>query len=187
MGPDWIHEVEFDGWRTQIHVVGDEHGLYSKKGADLTQRFGQLGWIARAIPAKDAIIDCELMACDDTGMPSFRSLMDLGNRATLVLVAFDLLHLNGVRLTPIPINERKAILQTMVARIGSPYLQFSEAFDDPVELLQTCEKMAFEGIVSKRRESSYRSGPTRDWLKIKTAAWRLSNQDRGEMFQKSRN
>ena len=43
--------------------------------------------------------------------------------------------------------------------------------------------MDLEGIVSKRRESAYRPGPTRDWLKIKTASWRAANRDRGEMFR----
>ena len=52
--------------------------------------------------------------------------------------------------------------------------------------LASCHKMGFEGIVSKRRASAYRSGPTRDWLKIKTAAWRAANGDRGEMFDKRR-
>jgi ATP-dependent DNA ligase len=51
-------------------------------------------------------------------------------------------------------------------------LQFSGAFDDPFELLKTCQNMNLKGIVSKRKASAYRSGPTRDWLKIKTAAWR---------------
>jgi ATP-dependent DNA ligase len=46
--------------------------------------------------------------------------------------------------------------------------------------------MNLEGIVSKRRDSAYRPGPTRDWLKIKTASWRAANRDRREMFEKKR-
>jgi ATP-dependent DNA ligase len=60
----------------------------------------------------------------------------------------------------------------------------SRLFDDPIRLLAAGEKMQLEGIVSKRRESAYRSGTTRDWLKIKTAAWREANRDRYEHFQK---
>jgi len=48
------------------------------------------------------------------------------------------------------------------------------------------ERMGLEGIVSKRRQSAYRSGPTRDWIKVKTAVWREANRDRGEMFAKNR-
>jgi len=57
-------------------------------------------------------------------------------------------------------------------------------FNDPVKLLETCERMGLEGIISKRRESPYHSGPTRDWLKIKTSAWRAANRNRFELLTK---
>ena len=53
-------------------------------------------------------------------------------------------------------------------------LQFSGDFDAPIALLHTCQRMNLEGIVSKRRESAYRSGPTKDWLKVKTSALRTA-------------
>jgi ATP-dependent DNA ligase len=46
------------------------------------------------------------------------------------------------------------------------------------------EKLGLEGIVSKRQDSFYRSGPTKEWLKVKTAAWRAANRDRWEMFER---
>jgi hypothetical protein len=58
-----------------------------------------------------------------------------------------------------------------------------EAFFRFLDVLETCKRMNIEGIVTKRRESAYRPGPTRDWLKIKTASWRAANRDRWEMFQ----
>ena len=63
-------------------------------------------------------------------------------------------------------------------------LQFSADCDDPYQLLAAGETMNLEGIVSKRKDSAYRSGPTRDWIKVKTAAWRAANRDRSEMFKK---
>jgi bifunctional non-homologous end joining protein LigD len=163
-------------WRAQLHVEGHGFTLYTKSGADYSKRLNQIAYIALA---KTAILHCELVACDHTGLPCFRTLMDLGNKATLCLIAFDLLHIEGVRLTPIPIEDRKAILQTLVAKAASPYLQFADGFEDPAELLNACARLDFEGIVSKRKGSPYRSGPTRDWLKIKTAAWRAANVKRG--------
>lgn len=68
-----------------------------------------------------------------------------------------------------------------------PFHPDAIAFDDPLGLLETCENMGLEGIVSKRRASPYRSGPTRDWLKVKTAAWRAENTQRFELLKKSRN
>jgi len=183
-GPDWIHEVKFDGWRAQVHVNDGEATVYSRKGADITRRFRSIRSVVEAIPARSAILDCELVACDDAGMPNFRTLMELGNRAPLCLWCFDILHLNGVRLMPMPLEQRKAILADLVALADTQHLQFSGDFEEPFKLLETCQRMKLEGIVSKRRGSSYQPGRTRDWLKIKTAAWRQENRSRWEMFQK---
>ena len=184
-GPEWLHEVKFDGWRMQLQVDGDQTALYSKNAADYTRRFRALHVTVSRLPVKNAIIDCELVACDETGTPSFKTLMELGNKApALCLWCFDLLHLNGVRITPLPLVERKALLADLVAMVGDKHLQFSGDFDDPTALLHTCQRMNLEGIVSKRRESAYRSGPTRDWVKIKMATWRAENRGRWEMFEK---
>ena len=186
VGPDWLHEVKFDGWRMQLHVENGSATLYSKNGADFTTRFRALRLVLEPIPARSAIIDCELVACDDSGMPCFQTLMTLGNKASaLCLWCFDLLHLNGERITPLPLTERKALLAGIVKRAGDKHLQLSGEFADPFALLETCKKMNLEGIVSKRKQSAYRSGPTRDWLKIKTATWRAANRNRWEMFGRS--
>jgi bifunctional non-homologous end joining protein LigD len=151
-----------------------------------TRRFRALKPVIESIAAKNAIIDCELVACADTGMPSFRTLMEPGNKApALCLWCFDLLVLDGVRLMPIPLVRRKAILADLINATNDEHLQFSGDFDDPVKLLGACQRMNLEDIVSKRRESAYRPGPTRDWLKIKTATWRAANSDRYELFAKS--
>ena len=184
VGPDWLHEVKFDGWRVQLHIENRSATLYSKNGADFTKRFRALRPTIEAIPIKSAIIDCELVACDETGMPCFKTLMTLGNKApALCLWCFDLLVFDGVRLMPLPLVQRKAILSDLVHRLNDKHLQFSGDFDDPLQLLETCKKMNLEGIVSKRKESAYRSGPTRDWLKIKTATWRSANRDWWELFE----
>ena len=66
--------------------------------------------VLESIPARSAIIDCELVACDESGMPCFQTLMTLGNKAPgLCLWFFDLLALDGVRLMPLPLVERKAL------------------------------------------------------------------------------
>jgi bifunctional non-homologous end joining protein LigD len=186
-GPEWLHEVKFDGWRMQLHVDDDQAFLYSKNGTDYTKRFRALQPILERLPVKNTIIDCELVACDESGMPCFKTLMELGNKApALCLWCFDLLHLNGVRITPLTLVERKALLANLVLTVGDKRLQFSGDFPDPLALLRTCQRMGLEGIVSKRKDSAYRSGPTRDWLKVKTATWRTENRGRWELFEKKR-
>jgi ATP-dependent DNA ligase len=183
-GPEWLHEVKFDGWRAQLHIDQGQATLFSKGGADITKRFRSLRTALCEIPCRQAIIDCELVACGPDGMPCFRTLMDQGDQAPLALWAFDLLQLDGVRLTPIGLEDRRDHLAGLIAATDSERIQFSGAFDDPHALLKTCEKMNLEGIVSKRRGSSYQSGPTRHWLKTKTAAWRAANTKRFELLRK---
>jgi bifunctional non-homologous end joining protein LigD len=101
------------------------------------------------------------------------------------LWCFDLLSLDGARVMPLPLTQRKAMLADLIAAADDEHLQFSGDFNDPNKLLETCRKMHLEGIVSKRRDSAYRPGPTRDWLRIKTASWRAANRNRWELFQKT--
>ena len=184
IGPEWLHEAKLDGYRAQVHVENGSATLFSRNGADLTKRFRAIRSTIEGIPAKSAIIDCELVACGPDGLPCFRTLMELGNQApALCLWCFDLLFLDGVRITPMPLTQRKAMLNELVNAADDDRLQFSGEFADPERLLAAGEKTKLEGIVSKRRDSAYRSGKTRDWLKIKTASWRAANRDRWEMFQ----
>jgi len=57
-------------------------------------------------------------------------------------------------------------------------------FDDGAKLLQAAERHRLEGIVSKRQASAYSSGPSRDWVKAKTARWREANRQRWRLFEK---
>ena len=99
----------------QVHIEDGAATLYSKNGADITRRFRSLRPALARVPVKSAIVDCELVACDETGMPSFRSLMNLGNKApALCLWCFDLLSLDGARITPLPLVERRALLSDVI-------------------------------------------------------------------------
>ena len=70
----------------------------------------------------------------------------------------------------------------LVSHTEIPCLHLVQAFNDGAKLLHAAERMELEGIVSKRRGAAYRSGDCRDWRKVKTAAWREANRERGRMF-----
>jgi bifunctional non-homologous end joining protein LigD len=184
-GAEWLHEVKFDGFRAQVHVEEGNVMIYSRKGADMTRLFRRLKDRLVAIPADSVIIDCEIVACDESGQPDFRALMRNAKDCDLCLWAFDLLSIDGMPVMDKPLFQRRTALNELLIETDEQGLQFSAAFDDPVKLLTAAERMGLEGIVSKRRESVYRSGPTSDWMKIKTAAWREVNRDRGELFRKT--
>jgi bifunctional non-homologous end joining protein LigD len=96
---------------------------------------------------------------------------------------FDLLHRDEDDLTEVPLIMRKQLLARLVGR-DFPCLHPVQTFEDGAKLLEAAERHGLEGIVSKRQASAYRSGPSRDWVKTKTTAWRAANRDRWKAFQR---
>jgi bifunctional non-homologous end joining protein LigD len=94
--------------------------------------------------------------------------------------------MDGEDLRPLPLVERRAILQDLLRSKRASTLRFSEEFLDPIALLSAAEGMGLEGVVSKRRDQPYKSGESKGWIKVKTATWREENRDRFEMFEKHR-
>ena len=137
-------------------------------------------------------IDGEICLCDSHGRPDFRALMRVAHRkpadeAELSFHAFDLLQINATDLKPKPLVERRKRLMGLVERLTEtvPVLYLPDQFANGLELLTMCDKMHLEGIVSKRLDRPYVSGPTKDWLKVKCTAWKEASRWRAEVFEKS--
>jgi ATP-dependent DNA ligase len=110
------------------------------------------------------------VACDDNGVASFDLIRHQRASESIFLYAFDLIELNGDDLRRDPLEGRKAMLASIVYK-ASTGIRFNEHIegDGPTVFAHAC-KMGLEGIVSKRKDSSYRSGRSPDWLKMKNAA-----------------
>ena len=160
-----------------VNLSAEAITIYSRKGGDMTQRFRRLKDRLAAIPVESAIMDCEIVACDESGQPDFRSLMRNAKDCDLCLWGFDLLAIDGMPVLDKPLFQRRTALNELLIETDEQGLQFSAAFYDPVKLLSAAERMGLEGIVSKRRASVYRSGPT---------AWHEANRDRWELFERRR-
>jgi bifunctional non-homologous end joining protein LigD len=84
-----------------------------------------------------------------------------------ILFAFDLIEINGEDFRPLPLLKRKARLARLLARVA-PGIELNEHTDaDGAAVFRQACEMGLEGIVSKRLTAPYRSGPSRDWLKVK--------------------
>lgn len=183
-GSDWRHEIKFDGFRVQLHLSAGRGVIYSRNGNDFSKRFASLTDRLQSVPAREAVIDSEIVACDESGQPNFKTLMSAGRNATnLCCWCFDLLSLNGKDLRPSPLHVRRLMLRNLLIGADDQGLQYSLDFDDGERLLARADAMGLEGIVSKHQNSPYRSGKTSDWLKTKTPSWRAANVKRGEMFK----
>ena len=185
VGPEWLHEVKFDGWRAQLHLAGDEVTIYTRNGNDVTRRFRPIAAAVGALPARSAIIDAEIVVCDDDDRPSFGALM-VGKQTALCAWCFDLMEVNRHNLRTEPLDSRRERLRQLLIDAGNRLLRFSDDFTDPQKLLAAADRMGLEGIVSKRRDQFYRSGNNASWVKVKTAAWRAANRERYKLFEKKR-
>ncbi len=116
-------------------------------------------------------------------MPDFGAL-HRGRRHNLRLYCFALLHLDGIDFGQDPLTNRRALLEAQLGLHKHPAVRIVEAFEDGDRLLAEAELTGLEGVVSKRRDAPYRSGPRCGWVKIKTAAWRAANPERGRLFSR---
>jgi ATP-dependent DNA ligase len=166
-GELWVHEIKHDGFRVIARKDGAHVRLYSRHGNDLTNRFPLIVQALAGLRSHSVILDGEAVACDDNGVPSFDRLRRRQHDASAFLYAFDLIELNGDDLRRDPLEIRKATLASVLGRAGHG-LRLNEHIeaDGPTVFAHAC-RMGLEGIVSKRKNSIYRSGPSRDWLKSK--------------------
>jgi ATP-dependent DNA ligase len=114
------------------------------------------------------IVDGEAVCCGEDGVSSFDGIRYRRNDSGVFLYAFDLIELDGDDLRREPLAVRKATLASVLAR-AAPGLRLCEHLDyeDGETVFRHACKMGLEGIVSKRRDSPYRSGRSPDWLKCK--------------------
>ncbi|MEL4374963.1 DNA ligase D [Brucella cytisi] len=170
-GDLWLHEIKFDGYRIQAHIAGGTVNLYSRGGLDWTGKFGQLivdDLVGTGV--NEAIYDGEVVVENQSGLSDFSALQeDLseGRSDRFVYYLFDLLYVDGKDLRQTPLAERKRLLEKLISGSSST-LRFSEAFDaDGATVLKNACGLGLEGIVSKLRDASYRSGRSNAWRKSK--------------------
>jgi bifunctional non-homologous end joining protein LigD len=107
------------------------------------------------------------VVCGEDGVAIFDALHRHGTVRAAILQAFDLLELNGEDLRPVMLGKRKVRLARLLAR-APPGIELNEHTDeDGATVFRHACAMGLEGIVSKRLAAPYRSGPSRDWIKVK--------------------
>ncbi len=171
-GPQWVHEIKFDGYRTQALINNGTVQLLTRKGLDWTHRFPPLPDLLKRLKVKTAILDGEIVATDTDGKQSFRTLQSvLGEEksdAPLQYYVFDLLHLDGEDLRKLPLGERKARLEALLKTADfDGRINYSDHFAANPAMLDTVCGMDMEGLIAKRLDAPYASGRGATWLKVK--------------------
>jgi DNA ligase D-like protein (predicted ligase) len=169
-GPDWLHEIKFDGYRMHARLDRCAVRLLTRTGLDWTRKYPAIASAVSSLPARQAYLDGELCGVRPDGTTSFsliQNASDTGNGDGLVFFLFDLLHLDGETIGATPLKERKERLRALLSNATGP-LQFSDhqvgrgrTFYDHACALK------LEGIVSKRADAPYAPGNRGLWLKVK--------------------
>lgn len=180
-GREWAFETKWDGERIIAFIGRGKAGvrLTSRTHKDNTARYPELtADLAKRINAKETIIDGEVVALSEKGMPDFGTLqrrLGLMHIEEIRLrmadtpvwyMAFDLLWLDGKDLRRLPLVERRRLLKKVIGRCKRT--RYSHSYDDAQALLGGVRKLGLEGIVGKRKDSPYLEGErTKLWVKVK--------------------
>jgi len=176
--PDWLFEIKWDGYRAIAFIDNGKVRLVSRNQNELTARYPELKDMPEFVKAKTAILDGEVVALDAEGRASF-SLMQQrtgfrpgGHRAAakadvpVLYYAFDLLYLDGYDWRRVPLVERKKKLASLLTLGDS--LRYSDHYAAQGKaLFEIARQKKLEGILAKKRNSSYEERRSREWLKIK--------------------
>jgi bifunctional non-homologous end joining protein LigD len=179
-GPEWVHEVKWDGMRVLADVrstpgAGVEVTLASRTERPVTAAFGELSGLSAL---GDVLLDGEVVALDAAGRPSFAVLAErlhvrdarraavLAGRVPVAYVVFDVLRRHGHDLTAAPLEQRRAVLDALDLSACGP-VQVSALHEDGAALLAATAEHGLEGVVAKRRSSVYEAGRRSPaWIKV---------------------
>lgn len=188
--PDWIYEIKWDGYRALAFVENGVAELVSRNNL-VYEHFSPINELLSTW-GKNLVLDGELVALNEIGMPDFGALQNWRNTTHLNLVfyVFDILWLEGKLLTSLPLSQRREILKAVLPPEGG-MIRISHQFNaDGKVLFETARKLKLEGIIAKKASSTYTGDArSRDWLKVKAKlrqevviAGYTKNEDSGKNF-----
>lgn len=169
----WAYEIKWDGMRVLATRQRDGLRLTTRGGHDAGARFPEIASSVLALLPEGSVLDGEIVVLDDDGRPSFallapriqsRGRRGAGGRAAAYVV-FDLPRLGSLDLFRRTYEQRRRALLDHVEPGAA--IVVAQEFDDGVALLRSTAEQGLEGVVAKRRDSTYQPGVrSRDWIKV---------------------
>ncbi len=178
-GRGWVYEVKWDGVRALAYSTPGELRLESRNLKEITGSYPELARLNRALSSHAAILDGEIVAFDERGLPSFAALqrrMHVGSSAQAKRLAkgtpvtymiFDLLWLDGHSLMDLPYELRRERLAEL-GLSGESWQTPEPLSGKGADVKAATAEQGLEGIVAKRLDSKYAPGArSTSWVKIK--------------------
>lgn len=174
VGPGWVFEIKYDGYRLEALIERGSVRLLTRRGNDWTDRFPTLAERLARLPAKSATLDGEVVVLDSAGRSVFSLLqqsLDTRRPQGLTFFAFDLLHLDGEDLRSLPLTERRIRLARLLriarATTKGPIRLGQRLSGEGPELLRAACRLGLEGIMAKQIDAPYSSTRGAAWVKVK--------------------
>ena len=161
----YVYEVKYDGYRALAAISGGKVSVRSRNDLDFGARFP---WVLPAlsqIVVGEAVLDGELVALDEAGVSRFQRLGDPNSEHRYVV--FDLLWLDGEDLRSRPLEERRELLESVMANTRPPLELAQQVRGDERTALAEAKRRGWEGLLAKLRGSPYVGTRSADWLKLK--------------------
>ena len=172
---DHTFELKLDGVRLLLYKNNDKIELINKKGTSRDAQYPEITKIGKSIKPKSCVLDGEVIAYNENGLPDFNLLMKrdsfsgfgmIKSETPVTYVVFDILELNGKNLTEKPLLERKRILHDSITEDES--IEITVETQDGKLLWKEVVKRKLEGVIAKKNDSTYKEGQRSwDWIKIK--------------------
>ncbi|HEY0731633.1 MAG TPA: non-homologous end-joining DNA ligase, partial [Chitinophagaceae bacterium] len=167
---NWIYELKWDGYRAIAYLEKGNVEIRSRNNKSFNEKFYPI-YDALKDWKVNAVVDGEIIVINDQGLPDFGDLQLWRSEddGQLVFYLFDLLWLDGKNIMSLPIEERHALLHSIIPD-GNVHIRISKHFDATgKEFFALAEELQLEGIVAKKKGSTYKPGArSKEWLKIKT-------------------
>ncbi|WP_076998675.1 DNA ligase D [Variovorax sp. KK3] len=167
---DWVYEIKFDGYRMLARVDADGVKLITRNGHDWSERMPHLVKAVARLKLAPCWLDGEVVVLGEGGRTDFQSLQNAfesSRTQDIEYFLFDLPYHDGHDLRAVPLIERRELLRGLLAKAPEG-IHLSEAFDaSPRDMLASACSMGLEGIIGKRKDSSYSSRRSKDWIKLK--------------------
>ena len=168
-GDAWVHEIKFDGYRIIAVLKNGKAKLYTRNRNDWTAKYARTAQAIEQLGLKDAVLDGELVALDEEGEASFSRMQAATDDPSIPLVyhLFDLLNVEGEDISHLPLLERKAQLEALLAEAPESIRYSSHITGEGDKVIASACGLKMEGVISKMADAPYTSGRGRDWIKSK--------------------